>query len=600
VSRRALLGLAVAALVLAGVLFTALRPQAPPPTPRLKQSAYIPPASLAKVASAVRFTDVTATSGIDFVHDGGAFLRADGSESRYMPETMGPGVVLFDYDGDGDLDVFVPSAADSAGMGRARAAGSRLYRNDGALHFADVTDAAALARATGMGGAAADYDGDGDVDLFVTGWGGSKLLRNDGHGRFEDVTAQMGLAARHASPQGPPSWSTGTAFLDVDGDRKLDLFIANYVQWSPQTDIFSTIDGTRKSYSKPDLYPGSSCQLFVQRAGRFAEVTRESGVYKASAKGLGVALWDTNGDGKLDIVVANDTQPNFLFEAVGDGRFVERGLEAGIAYDENGATRAGMGVDVADIENAGSAAIAIGNFSREPVSLFKRSGASFFREASQQAGVAGPTLLSLTFGLSFADLDFDGWQDLVVVNGHIEPRIQEVEGEIPYREPMQVLGNTRDGRFTDWSASAGDVQQPMVGRGVAYADLDGDGDLDLVVAENNAPLHVLRNDRNPRATEYLRVELRGRAPNTAALGAILELRHGAQTQRRVVRTGSSYLSQSEMTQSFGLTALAPPTELIVTWPDGTVQRLAAHTTKLSGVLIVSEGAGTAQVRQDPG
>lgn len=558
----------------------------------ISEVAYIVPPPMQKSVSPVTFSDVTAQTGIDFKHYTGAFVDGGGEQSRYMPETMGPGVVLFDYDNDDDLDLFITNSAPFQKEAVDKPI-SHLYRNDGGFRFTDVSRQAGLMFTRYcMGATAADYDGDGYQDLLVTSWGAPMLLHNRGNGTFEDVTHL--LTREDGSPltaDSEPAWSTGAAFFDADGDADLDLYVLNYVRWSPAGDLFATVDGKRKSYATPNLYQGMSSRLYVQENGRFIDRTAAAGLLNAEGKSLGVALWDFNNDGKLDIAVANDTQPNFLYINNGDGTFEDQGLTAGIAYDENGRTRAGMGVDIADFANDGSAAIVIGNFSREPVSVFKQQGPGFFRESSQQTGVAGPTYLALTFGLLFADMDLDGWQDLVLTNGHIEPNIQDVESEISYRQPPALLGNARNGRFEDWSGTAGSpFQKPIVGRGLAVGDLDGDGDLDIITAENNGPVHVFRNDADLASRNYLRVSLHGSAPNTDAIGAKIELLNGNIKQQRIIRNGSSYLSQAELTQTFGLGDSTRADKLVITWPSG--KKTELDTLPANQTLVVDESSGS--------
>ena len=568
---------ALSAVVLAISISLWLYQTPPVPPSIIKQDRYIPPPPSPRIKGRVRFTDVTEASGIQYLHHTGAFLDAHQNESRYMPETMGPGVVIFDYDGDGRQDIYVVNSSDFPGRsGSQPAPTGHLYRNLGNLHFEDVTERAGLAMACyGMGAVAADYDGDNRVDLLITSWGGPRLFRNLGNGTFKEVTRDVGLRTPEwhdeQGHQGP-EWSTGALLFDADGDGQLDIFLGNYVHWSPEIDLYSTIDGKRKSYAKPDIYHGSSPRLYLQRKGKFVDVTQTSGIANENGKALGVALWDFDDDGRPDIVVANDTEPNFLYHNLGGGHFAERGVPAGIAYDENGTTRAGMGIDVADYMNDGKPAIAIANFSREPVSVFKMLAPGVFRETTQQSGVAEPSYMVLKFGLLFADFDLDGWQDLLFANGHIEPRIHDVEEGITYREPLKLLGNNGQGTFLDWTADAGEpFSTPMVARGLAVGDLDGDGDLDIVVVENGGSLHVLRNESPSR--NYLRVKLRGSGRNPDAIGALITLEAGGMTQRRMVRTGSSYLSQSELAQTFGLGNLSIVDAVSVRWPDGQKTRI---------------------------
>lgn len=527
-------------------------------------------AANAGVSGRQNFTDVTAQAGIGFRHVNGAFITADGTESRYMPETMGGGVVIFDYDGDGDQDVLFVNGNYFQPKKRRKALPA-LYENRGNWRFADVTRRAGLTRPFyGMGAVAADYDGDGDADLLFTAIDGLRLYRNNGKGRFADVSRRAGLHPVHWTDEKGrtgPEWSTAALLFDADGDADLDILSAQYVQWSAAADILTTYDTVHKGYTTPRAYDGRSPRLWRNDGGRFHDATRGSGL-EVAGKSLGMALWDFDDDGRLDVVVANDTSANFLFHNLGAGRFEEIGQAAGIAYDNDGNPRAGMGIDVADYLNDGTAGIAIGNFAEEPTSLFRMIGPWHFREDSGINGIAGPTLPLLTFGLVFADLDLDGLQDIVTANGHVEPAIRSVMPALSHAQPLQWLRNLGNGRFADAGLGFEALRAPMVGRGLATGDLDGDGDLDLIAAGNNGSPRLLRNDLTE--PNYLRVSLRGLPPNTGAIGARIRL-YGARTvQQRMVRTGGSYLSQSEMTQTFGLPSGESVQRLEVRWPDGTL------------------------------
>ncbi len=517
----------------------------------------------------VVFTEIAAAAGIDFVHQSGA------AGQKWMPETMGSGCALFDYDGDERLDVLLVNSAYWPGQEKEEKPTSKLYRNLGNGRFEDATRKAGLDfSAYGMGVTIADYDADGDSDLFLTTLGENLLLRNEG-GKFVDRARRAGVSgSRWEDDQGRsyPEWSTGAAWVDVDGDGWLDLLVTNYVRWSPHTDIFTTLDGKNKSYATPQQYPGSTCRLYRNRGdGTFEEITEAAGLYLPEAKSMGVAATDFDGDGAVDLVITNDTQPNFLLHNLGDGRFEEIGLATGIGYDEAGRARAGMGVDITSLNNDGIQAIGIGNFSREALSLYQQQG-GIFLDVAGHTRLVQPTLPTLTFGLRFFDYDLDGYQDLILANGHIEPEINSVQKDIQYAQVPQLFWNDGDGQLRDVSQRTGGLfTKPLIGRGLAVGDIDADGDLDVLLTTNGGRAYLLSN-KGP-VGNAVAVHLRGAAPNLDALGALVTATAGDTKQQQMVRTGSSYLSHSTIALSFGLGAGERVERLEIRWPDGEEEAL---------------------------
>lgn len=487
-----------------------------------------------------------------------------------MPETVGGGGGFLDYDGDGWPDILLINGREWPGHETLPVQPTlALYRNIGDGHFKDVTAAAGLDFPLyGMGGSFADFDGDGDIDIYLTALGDNVLLRNDG-GRFTNVTQTMGVDGNDPEPGAPPAWSTGSVWSDVDRDGYLDLFVCNYVRWSPETDLFRTLDGETKAYAIPDVYEGSSCRLYKNENGtRFRDVTDAAGVLNPSAKALSIAISDFNDDGWPDFVVANDTERNFLYLNNGDGTFTDIAIRSGVAYDENGRTRAGMGIDVADLNGDNRFSVAIGNFSREPVSMFTQIQDNVFVDRAGALGIAGPTLVSLTFGLRFADLDLDGLLDLVLANGHIEPEINSVQRDITFAQSPQILRNLGGGRFADISAMVGDsFTEPLVGRALATADIDRDGDLDILIVANGGKPRLLRNDLPSASANRIAVSLLGTGANRQGLGAHVSIYSAGFVQHRMLNTGSSYLSQSDVSEIiFGLGSQQVVDSLVVVWP----------------------------------
>jgi len=533
----------------------AKEPLAPTPTPQ-----PTPPPAIA-------FAEKASALGIDFTHVTGA------AGKKWMPETMGGGVAVLDYDGDGRPDLFFVSGARWPGDPGAAAQKSSLalYRNEGndergLPRFKNVTREAGLERVFyGMGASVADYDSDGRDDVLVTGLTGNLLFHNRG-GRFEEVSKRAGVAGS--------GWGTSSAWFDYDGDGLLDLYVGRYVDWSPEKDLFCTLDGRTKSYCTPERYPGASSRLYRNLGGgRFEDATTKTGLHDENQKALGVAPWDFDGDGRVDLFVSNDTAPNNLFRNKGDGTFEDVGIPTGVAVDEAGRARGAMGVAWADTKNGKGSAVAIGNFSNELKSLYWTDSGEVFLDESPRSGVGGTSFLDLTFGVLFFDADLDGRMDLLLANGHVEPTVQQVQKDVTYRQPPALYQNAGDGRFSLLGERSGDLAKPLVGRGSAYADLDGDGDLDIVLVENGGPARVYLNPTNAPARS-VRVKLTGAGKsNRDAVGARVTATIGGRTLMQQVSGGQSYLSASEKTLTFGLGDAPKIDTLQIRWPDGATQTL---------------------------
>jgi len=506
----------------------------------------------------IEFTDVSAQAGIRFKHNTGAFGK------KYLPETLGTGCAFFDYDNDGWQDILLVNSMDwpEHKTGKSFLA---LYHNNQDGTFTDVTRQAGVATEMyGIGVAIADYDNDGNDDIYITCVGPNHLFRNLGGGKFAEVTARAGV--------GDPGFSTSAAWFDYDNDGKLDLFVANYVDWSVEKDQFCSLDGKNKSYCTPQSYKGQSSTLYHNKGnGSFENVTQRAGLNDPTSKSLGVALLDYNSDGWLDLFIANDTEPNKLYKNNGNGTFTDEAVAAGVAFSEAGTARAGMGVDAGDYEGSGRPGIVLGNFTNESMALYRNDGSGLFTDEAPNSGIGKMSAQSLTFAVFFFDYDLDGLLDVFAANGHVSDDISVVQPNIKYAQPPHLFHNKGKKKFEEMTGKLGRaLQRAIVGRGAAYGDFDNDGDLDLLITSNNGPARLLRND-NANQNDLLRVKTVGTRSNRDGIGARITLKTPKGMKLfNMVKTGSSYCSQSELPVVFGLGAPEDGRmlSLEIAWPSG--------------------------------
>ena len=520
----------------------------------------------------VQFVDVTTEAGISFTHVNGT------SDRKFYLETMGSGAAFLDYDNDGDLDLYIVNGAPLPGFEAASPPANTLYRNNGNGMFTDVTAAAGVGDASyGMGCVAADYDNDDDSDLYVTNFGENLLYRNNGDGTFTDVTT-------HAGVGNGEKWSSSCAFVDYDHDGNLDLYVVNYLDYDIAKDRDWYDPRGRRIYANPQVYEGVSDTLYRNSGdGTFTDVTRQAGVYNNEGKGLGVTCGDYDNDGRIDIYVANDTTPNFLYRNVGNGRLVDIAPFAGAAYNEHGVAEGGMGVDFGDYNNDGALDIFVTNFSNETNTLYHNTADGALIDFTNIVGLGELSFLKLAFGTKFFDANNDGALDLFIANGHLYPTESDA---LEYAQTDQLFINTGEGAFADASEGSGEYfSTKKVGRGAAFGDYDNDGDTDIFVVNLNKEGALLRNEGGNKHN-WLMIKTVGTKSNRDGIGARVEVVTRSHSQMRQVQAGSSYLSGHDLRLLFGLGAETKAVMVKIIWPSGAEQTLT--NVEANQLLIITE------------